>query len=161
MQSPLALYHHRTMKTDDFCNSWVEPSEYPRIPNVYEPIQDAQLSSFYESREKNQAAKSDMNARNSHKSSWAMHSIHSSGEQFDEVLIDDPSNYSVIAQLGSSYRSDDFTVGSRVRETTKDWQSSPARSDSAEKRRARRDASLEKWKDAGDKLFCQSGRYRP
>ncbi|RGP75959.1 hypothetical protein FLONG3_5539 [Fusarium longipes] len=161
MQSQSVLYHRRTMKMDEIFNSWVEPSEYPRIPNVYEPIGDGQLPDYYESREKNEVSERDINCRDSHKSSWAIHSIHSSNEQTHKELIDDPTNYSIVVQLGSSYRSDSFTLGASLRDPTKDWRSSPQHSDSAEKRRARREASLEEWKDAGDKLFCQPGRYRP
>ncbi|CAF3536971.1 hypothetical protein SNK03_009743 [Fusarium graminearum] len=161
MQSQSALYHRRTMKMDDICNSWVEPSEYPRIPNVYEPVEDGQLADFYENREKNEVVERDMSTRDSHKSSWAMHSIHASGEQAHKELANDPTNYSVVVQLGSSYRSDNLTPGAGLRDSTKDWRSSTHRPDSAEKRRARREASLEEWKDAGDRLFCQSGRYRP
>ncbi|KAH7238814.1 hypothetical protein BKA59DRAFT_260709 [Fusarium tricinctum] len=161
MQTSLAPYHHHNLMSDDFYNSWVEPSEYPRIPNVYEPIQDSQVAGLYDTQEKKEPTQANADSRDSRQSYWSGYNVHSSGEQAHKGLVDDLTNYSVVVQLGSNYRSDKHTLSSNLKETSGECQSPRYHADSVERRRARREASFEKWKDAGDKLFCQSGRFRP
>ncbi|KNB04052.1 hypothetical protein FOXG_06315 [Fusarium oxysporum f. sp. lycopersici 4287] len=81
MQTTSATYRRKPIMTDDFYNSWVEPSKYPRIPNVYEPIQDTQVSGQCGIREKKESAWADQDSRDSHQSSWATNRKPFSGEE--------------------------------------------------------------------------------
>uniref|UniRef100_A0A0D2XQR7 HNH nuclease domain-containing protein n=1 Tax=Fusarium oxysporum (strain Fo5176) TaxID=660025 RepID=A0A0D2XQR7_FUSOF len=74
-------------------------------------------------------------------------------------LLNDRTNYSVVVQLGSSYRSENHILGDNFKDASRDWHLPSHHPDSIEKRRARREASFEKWKDAGDRVFCHSGRF--
>lgn len=159
MQTMSATYHRKPIMTDDFYNSWVEPSKYPRIPNVYEPIQDTQVSGQCGIREKKESAWVHQDSRDSHQSAWTTNRKPLSSEEPHQWLVNDRTNYSVVVQLGSSYRSENQILGDDFKDASRDWHSPSHHPDSIEKRRARREASFEKWKDAGDRVFCHSARF--
>ncbi|KAJ3543550.1 hypothetical protein NM208_g3518 [Fusarium decemcellulare] len=169
LQPSSTASRRRTMLSEDYYNSWVEPSKYPRIPNVYEPIDDNQhrrahgTGSARTGREKTKAIAVKLSIDNRHRSTAAHQGPDAEDWQAHIGHLDDQANWSVTPQLGSSYTwSDDFNFGPTASKdsVSREWPSSRQRRDSDEQRRAKRQSSFEKWMSAGDKLFCNSSKSR-
>ncbi|KAM5360376.1 hypothetical protein ACJZ2D_013798 [Fusarium nematophilum] len=158
LQSPLATNRRSTMVSeDDFYNAWEAPSQYPRIPNVYEPIEGFQPRAAHNTNPGRDKARS-FAVKLSIEVPLQSTSAHPTPDLHDwhgqRPSVDDQ-DWSVTAQPGSSYtRSDDFNLDSRK------WHSNHRRPVPEEQRRARRQSSLEKWMSAGDKIFCHSSKLR-
>ncbi|KAF4980392.1 hypothetical protein FZEAL_3591 [Fusarium zealandicum] len=131
LQTSVASHPPRSiMIHDDYLNAWEEPSQYPRIPNVYEPIDDNNNVGQLDRKE-------------------------------TRGLFDSHEDWSITAQLGSSYTwSDDYNHQKAPKRTPTERQSSPRAEQSDEQRRAKRQSSFERWRNAGDKLFCNTNKLR-
>ncbi|KAM0426140.1 hypothetical protein ACHAPT_008483 [Fusarium lateritium] len=131
--------------SEDYYNAWENPSEYPRIPNVYERIDDVQSPDAHNtntrrlSRDKTKSIAVKLSIENRHQSTSLRQTSDLEDWSEHRGLDDDQTNWSVTAQLGSSYPSSDGAD---------------------ERRRAKRQSSFEKWRNAGDKLFCHSNKAR-
>ncbi|RSL67796.1 hypothetical protein CEP54_003157 [Fusarium duplospermum] len=162
------------MMSEEYYNSWEEPSEYPRIPNVYEPIPGVPSRNAHNVH----------NVHNVHNAN-NIHNAHNTNTQplnQDETkaiaikfnignrrqstslgqppdlenwsdqrpLEEDQANWSVAGQLATSFpwSHDSFGCYSNP--------PNPPQSETDEQRQAKRQSSFEKWMNAGDRIFCHS-----
>ncbi|KAJ4149828.1 hypothetical protein NW754_001260 [Fusarium falciforme] len=163
LQTPLASRRPKTMMSEEYYNSWEEPSKYPRIPNVYEPIDGVPSRNAHDTntrplnRDKTKAIAVKLNIDSHRRSTSLRQSPDFENWPDQRALEDDQANWSVAAQLGSSYTWSDDSFNWRPKPSNP---SHPPQRETDEQRRAKRQSSFEKWMNAGDKLFCHSQKAR-
>lgn len=156
LKTPLASRYPKTIMNEEYYD-WENPSEYQRIPNVYEPIDGVPSRSAHStdsqplSRDKTKAITVKLSIDNHRGSASLRQAPDLESWSGHRAFEDDPENWSVAAQLGSSYTWSDDSFS---------WHPNPPQRETDEQRRAKRQSSFEKWRNAGDKIFCRSHKAR-
>ncbi|RSM12288.1 hypothetical protein CDV31_006394 [Fusarium ambrosium] len=147
------------MMSEEYYNSWEEPSEYPRIPNVYEPIPGVPSGNTHNAhntntqplnRDETKAIAIKLNVSNRRQSTSLGQAPDLENWPDHRSLENDQATWSVAAQLGTSYPWSDDSFKRHPNPPN------PPQRETDEQRQAKRQSSFEKWMNAGDRIFCHS-----